>query len=90
MNSTVMSLAVLCLENLRNLFVFTQGKPRLRASDLPKVPLEAGLRLRLRCPESKFYFFILYCFLSFFFNIIINLYLCKLASMDIQCPTSLS
>lgn len=62
MNSTVVSLAALHLENLTKLSVFTQGKPRRRVSDLPKVPLDAGLRLGLRCPESKFYFFLLYCF----------------------------
>jgi hypothetical protein len=30
---------------------------------MSKVTLEAELRLGLRCPESKFYFFILYCFI---------------------------
>lgn len=67
MGSTVVSLARLGLENLRNLFDFTEKRTRLRACDLSKVTLEAELRLGLRCPESNFYFFILYCFLSVFF-----------------------
>lgn len=45
MSSTVMSLALLCLENLRNQDL---------AHVMSKVTLEAGLRLGLRCPESKF------------------------------------
>lgn len=40
---------------------------------MSKVTLEAELRLGLRCPESKFYFFTLYCFFIYIIIVFVQI-----------------